>query len=50
MAADTVRRIKLLEGLVSLATKHFLLDLPDLLIIEEANNLEKFMIVCKFRS
>jgi hypothetical protein len=50
MAADTVRRIISLEGLVSLATKHFFSELMELLIIKEANNLEKFMILFKLRS
>jgi hypothetical protein len=50
MAADTVRRIISLEGLVSLATKHFFSGLIELLIIKEENDLEKFMILFKLRS
>jgi hypothetical protein len=50
MVADTVRRIISLEGRVSIATKHFFSELTGLLIIKEANNLEKFMILFKSRS
>jgi len=50
IAADTVLRIKSLEGLVSLATRHLISVLVELLMRNDANNLEKLIMVLKFKS